>query len=321
MFFGFGGILEPPLIGNARALADRRFEQPATQEDNMPHNHATRIFAVLCLALGLIAISSITVSSVAAHTPESDISAQEPLAPQAASIIVTKTVGTNPAICAATKTITLPVGGGSAYYCYTVRNTGNVTLTRHTLVDNRLGTILSNFPYSLAPGASAFLTQSAVITTTTINSTTWTASNPGPIDVASDSDTATVNATPFAQSIIVTKTVGTDSAVCATTKTITLTASGGAVYYCYMVRNTGNLTLTQHTLVDNRLGILLSSFPYSLVPGASAFLMQSAVITATTTNSATWTAFNAGSTNTTLASATAIVVIQRRVYLPLVLRQ
>jgi hypothetical protein len=65
-------------------------------------------------------------------------------------------------------------------------------LTQHTLVDNELGTILNNFPYSLTPGASAFITQSTMITYTTINTATWTAFNPGPVNTAVATDTATV---------------------------------------------------------------------------------------------------------------------------------
>jgi hypothetical protein len=46
--------------------------------------------------------------------------------------------------------------------------------------------------YTLAPNASAFLTQTAVISRPTVNTATWTAFNPGPVDVAVASDTASV---------------------------------------------------------------------------------------------------------------------------------
>ena len=67
-----------------------------------------------------------------------------------------------------------------------------MTLAIHDLLDDHLGALLSSFPYSLAPGASAFVTQEAPITATTVNSATWTASVPGGGE-ASDSDEATVN--------------------------------------------------------------------------------------------------------------------------------
>lgn len=118
--------------------------------------------------------------------------AQGPAAPAAPAIELVKTVGTNPSVCATTSRITLPPGGGTVYYCYQVSNTGDHNLTRHTLADDQLGTILSGFVYSLAPGASAFLTQSASIAATTVNVATWTAYNPGPLHETDSSDSAVV---------------------------------------------------------------------------------------------------------------------------------
>ncbi len=45
-------------------------------------------------------------------------------------------------------------------YCYEVTNVGPVTLTLHDLLDSEEGELLSNFPYVLVPGASAFITES-----------------------------------------------------------------------------------------------------------------------------------------------------------------
>ncbi|MBE7528667.1 MAG: hypothetical protein HND44_02430 [Chloroflexi bacterium] len=80
--------------------------------------------------------------------------------------------------------------GTDVTYCYTVTNTGTVTLTSHTLVDDQLGDILTDFPYSLAPGASVFITETAVLTQTTTNTAIWTATDG--VDSASDVDSATV---------------------------------------------------------------------------------------------------------------------------------
>ena len=95
------------------------------------------------------------------------------------AIIVAKTVGTVPGVCAATSTITVPMGT-TVYYCYTVTNTGDVTLNSHTLVDDKLGTIFTNFAYALTPGSSvntvaAGLSIPAVINVNTTNVATWTA--------------------------------------------------------------------------------------------------------------------------------------------------
>jgi len=111
-----------------------------------------------------------------------------------ASITLDKTVGTSSGTCATTDTITVPATT-TVYYCYTVENTGEITLTRHDLTDTELGTILTNFPFTLVPGASAFLTQSATITQTTVNIAVWTAYIPGGPS-ASATDVATVTVEP-----------------------------------------------------------------------------------------------------------------------------
>ena len=119
---------------------------------------------------------------------------------------------------------------------------------------------------------------------------------------------------PTQPAIVLTKTVGLDSATCATTDTLNVPAGGGGtvVYYCYQVTNTGDVTLTLHDLVDDQLGQLLTGFPYDLTPGETidsvgAGLTVSATITQTTVNSATWTAFN-NSQETASANASATVI-------------
>ncbi|GAB4579976.1 MAG: hypothetical protein Fur0022_27150 [Anaerolineales bacterium] len=108
-----------------------------------------------------------------------------------ASISIDKTVGTSPAECATTDTIEV-APGTDVYYCFEITNTGSITLTLHDLEDSQLGPLLNAFPYALVPGASAFLTATTSITQTTINTATWTAYNPGPTDVVSSTDTASV---------------------------------------------------------------------------------------------------------------------------------
>jgi hypothetical protein len=112
--------------------------------------------------------------------------------PRTPAVVLEKTVGTDPEVCAATDYVFLGPAGGEVTYCYEITNTGNFTLTVHDLADNYLGSLLSDFPYVLAPGASAFLTATATITLTTVNSATWTATNPQWALIASDTDTTTV---------------------------------------------------------------------------------------------------------------------------------
>ncbi|MDX1417850.1 MAG: hypothetical protein R3293_26850, partial [Candidatus Promineifilaceae bacterium] len=108
------------------------------------------------------------------------------------SISMSKTVGTDPGVCSNVHNITVP-GGSNVTYCYQITNTGGITLSLHDLLDENLGTILSNFSFDLASGASVWLTQSVNITESQGFSATWTAYNPGPTDIAKDTDTAIVN--------------------------------------------------------------------------------------------------------------------------------
>ena len=222
------------------------------------------------------------------------------------AIVLDKTVGTNPNACASGNAISV-TSGQEVTYCYEVTNSGGVTLTLHALEDSALGTLLTDFSYSLPPGASAFITESAVITETTVNTATWTSFNPGPTDVATGTATATVTVELPPPAIVLTKTVGTDPNVCATSDDIGVPA-GEEVAYCYTVTNTGGVTLTLHTLEDSVLGVLLTDFPYDLGPGASTFITESAVITETTVNTATWTAINPGPADVAVAYATARVI-------------
>jgi hypothetical protein len=269
---------------------------------------------------GLALFLSVIPFATAQKTAQNDF-LEQPTLVQTASLSLTKTVGTDPALCASSQSITLPVGGGDVTYCYRVTNIGDVTLTRHTLTDDQLGTVLSNFNYSLTPGASAFLTQTTEITVTTVNSATWIGFNPGPVDETSDTDTAEVIVPVPEPAIVLTKTVGTDPAVCASTKSLALPVGGGDVFYCYRVTNTGNITLTRHTLVDDQLGTVLSNFNYSLTPGASAFITQTKEITITTVNSATWAAFNPGPIDTANGTDVATVFVGSRLFLPVILRE
>jgi hypothetical protein len=91
------------------------------------------------------------------------------------AISLTKTVGTTPGVCAATDNITV-IAGTEVYYCYQAENTGDVTFNFHDLVDDQLGTILNDFPYTLAPGAfSPEVIVPETVWASTVNVATWTA--------------------------------------------------------------------------------------------------------------------------------------------------
>ncbi|MCB9141397.1 MAG: proprotein convertase P-domain-containing protein [Anaerolineales bacterium] len=226
------------------------------------------------------------------------------------SISLDKTVGTDPNTCATTDEINLPYGGGEVTYCYEVTNTGNVSFNTHDLNDSELGNILSGFPYLLTPGASAFITQTAYINNTTVNTATWIAYNvnEGGPSPAQASDTATVTVDLPDPALVLTKTVGLDPNTCATTDEITV-APNTDVTYCYEVENTGNVPFNLHNLNDSELGALLTNFFYQLDPGASVFVTETANIAVTTVNTATWTAELAPQEGNPLAEATDVATV------------
>ncbi|HRQ63285.1 MAG TPA: hypothetical protein PKZ76_00215 [Xanthomonadaceae bacterium] len=92
--------------------------------------------------------------------------------------------------------------------------------------------------------------------------------------------------------IVLTTTVGTEDGVCASTDVVEVDA-GTNVTFCYLVENTGPVTLNMHSLADTALGALVSDFPFSLDPGMAVFTTAATVAATTILNTATWTAFNA----------------------------
>lgn len=104
-----------------------------------------------------------------------------------------KTVGAEHGVCSTADSIYVPAGS-DVQYCYRFINTGNVTFTRHDLSDSELGLLLDDFSLEMAPEGSATVFPTlATITSSVVNTATWTAYRPGPIDVVSDTATAAVN--------------------------------------------------------------------------------------------------------------------------------
>ena len=124
--------------------------------------------------------------------------------------------------------------------------------------------------------------------------------------------------------ILITKTVGLVDGVCAATSTITVPA-GTEVYYCYTVTNTGDATPNLHDLDDDVLGNLFTGFPYALTPGSSVSTVAAGlsipyVANTSTTNTATWTAYNMGPSHVATATASATVNVTYQLYLPIIMK-
>jgi hypothetical protein len=87
-----------------------------------------------------------------------------------------------------------------------------------------------------------------------------------------------------------TKTIGLANYPAIYTNTTVITVPMGTVVsYQYQVRNTGNLTLTQHSVTDSALGSLSVPTPFTLLPGISTTFNVTYTPDVSVTNVATWT--------------------------------
>jgi hypothetical protein len=220
--------------------------------------------------------------------------------------------------CANTDMISVPPNT-AVTYCYRITNNSGLTLTAHDLTDSRQGVIFTGLPYSIPAGGTAFYTTTAVLTETAVSSAVWTAYNPGPTDVFTATDTATVKVVPPSISLKVTVN---DGAGCSESKHI-MVRKGTTVTYCFTVFNTGLTTLSRHTLSDTHLGLITPDpdLAFDLSPNASAVIIETAVITEAVTNTATWTAYNPGPTDVATANDSARVsVIVQDLFLPIIMK-
>lgn len=204
-------------------------------------------------------------------------------------IVLTMTVGTDSAVCATEKEISVPYGA-KVYNCYSIRNDSALTFDLHSLEDELLGSILTNLPYQLAPAASAFITAEFVATADVIGLATWTVTDNDTATVAQSVDSTTVT---VMAPLVLTKTVGTDSGVCAVGDEV-FVAPGTNVYYCFEIQNNSLVTFDMHELVDSELGTILNNFPYALSAGASGFVTAEYTAAVDVINTATWTGLQEG---------------------------
>ena len=185
-----------------------------------------------------------------------------------ASDVATVTLTSNPALTV-TKTASTAsaVVGETITYTYRLTNTGDVTLSSLTATDDKLGSV-SLGTASLAPGVSV----SATLTHTVgegdlpgplVNTVTVTGTPPAGSPVsATDSASVILTSNP---AIAVSKTASAASA-----------AVGETITYTYRVTNTGDVTLSNLTATDDKLGSVTLGAA-SLAPGAST----SAILTYT----------------------------------------
>jgi uncharacterized repeat protein (TIGR01451 family) len=189
-----------------------------------------------------------------------------------------------------------PDAGDTVNYIFTVRNTGNVTLTNVTVTDP-LVTVVGGPIATLAPGesnattfvATYTLSQADVDAGGVTNQATATGKPPTGADVTdlSDANTAgsgagntdpTVTAIPTNPSIGLVKTAGTITDINGNGPD-----AGDLVSYSFAVTNTGNVTLT-NVIISDPL-VTVSGGPLaSLAPGVTSSNLFTATYTLTQAN-------------------------------------
>ena len=205
------------------------------------------------------------------------------------------------------------VTGSEVTYCFVVTNTGDVTLDPVTVNDPDLGITQANMTVvaagstgtlpALAPGEKVTLAYEGTITVDLTNTATATGTPPTGDDVTAD-DTADVDL--IAPAITIDKTVyaghstPTVGSDCPTNTTDLVTGvTGSEVTYCFVVTNTGDVTLDPVTVNDPDLGITQANMTVvaagstgtlpALAPGEKVTLAYEGTITVDLTNTATAT--------------------------------
>jgi uncharacterized repeat protein (TIGR01451 family) len=227
-----------------------------------------------------LALTSTEVATVTAHHPLGLVQAGDD---------ATVTVIAPAIVISKTAEPTVVLSGETVTYTYHIVNTGDVTLTEITVVDDILGMV--GQPFELLPGAAETRILTAIIDSSVTNVATVTAHHP--LGTVQDSDTAGVAVIQPAMQLR--KTV-----------TPTVVLSGETVTYAFRVTNSGDVLLTGIVIVDDHLGQV--GLPFDLAPGLSLTRTQTATITETVTNVATATGHHPRGTVQDSDSATVMVI-------------
>lgn len=187
---------------------------------------------------------------------------------ETAGIVLTKTASLSP----------FGLAGTTVSYSFSVKNTGNTTVTPSAVTDAKLAGLTCT-PISIAPGATASLACSGTAYTVTqadvdagqiVNTATATGITKRNTPV-SDPDTVTLPGPTRTRSLFLDKTSPTAS----------FNAVGQTISYSYLVRNTGNTSLTTAvTVTDNKATVTCPPLTGgSLAPNATLTCTASYTVT------------------------------------------
>ncbi|MEZ4677440.1 MAG: hypothetical protein R2932_24800 [Caldilineaceae bacterium] len=263
--------------------------------------------------------NKITVTSYTAEGIVTENSATAYVAPGQASAALTYTVGTDPARCATTTTLTVATNA-TAYYCIELENTGTLPLERFEINAPQLG-LARTYTATLAPSATLVLTQSfdsklaKTIVTNETNAITIDAYTADGISVRNQKSVATNVGT---LGLTVIKYAHTDAKDCSIVQSLTVD-SGREFFYCVVIRNTGVVPLVNFT-VSEASPVINFSFNYDLGVGQTLTLTNE-FLANTLKQSASLgpftTAFNLNSTMSVVARSASGAVFQANSAFPI----
>jgi pimeloyl-ACP methyl ester carboxylesterase len=286
--------------------------QFSTTEGTFPNGNSTDTTTVT----GGQVTTDLTLAAIAADLAEVTASVESITGSTSVNII-------HPALeVAVTPSQTAVYGGQAVTYTYQILNTGDTTLTGVTLVDDN-GTpgdssddITVCTGITLAAGATTSYSSSLTLTQTTTSTATVTGQDPLDNNVTG-SDSTTVNVISPAIEVTIMPNQ-------------TTIYSEQVVTYTYRITNTGDVTLTAVTLIDDNgtPGDSSDDVPVytgiTLTAGATASCSRSVTLTQTTTNTATATGLDPLDNPVTSSASTTVSVISQvpdvKIYVPIVIR-
>jgi hypothetical protein len=180
--------------------------------------------------------------------------------PVSASASTTCELLTTPSILVTQACPTVPATPGSlVVYSGTVQNTGNITLTNVVLMNSLAGSNPVLVLTTLAPGAFTNFTASNIAPTNCSTASTTTAMGRSLCGIAVSDSVTTVCPVTTTPEITIVQSCPTGPII-----------PGGLLTYTGTVRNSGDITLTNITVRNNRDGTAPVLSLASLAPGASA---------------------------------------------------
>jgi uncharacterized repeat protein (TIGR01451 family) len=207
--------------------------------------------------------------------------------------------------------------GETIDYTFTVTNDGNVTLENVTVFDDRVASV-SPAPATLAPGddqvftATGYVVTQKDVDTGEVLNTAYARGNiPGGAEALSETDDHVVLAVEASPALTI------DKIATLSDENGNGTADAGEqISYAFIVTNTGNVTLTDVTVVDDRIAGLIPEAIDFLPPGApftfeaEAYeVMAADMQAATIVNTASATGLDPGLSTVTSADDTATVPV------------